>query len=84
MLTYAIKEGEVCRRKKMKAEEGQMQCECPKCLIIVGRMKRKVKANVTDLLVCNYEDGASVSGRKRKTSLTYLNRFVVAQAQLPH
>lgn len=58
--------------------------ECPKCLIIVSRMKRKVKANVTDLLARNDKDGASVGVRKRKTSLTYLNRLVVAQAQLLH
>lgn len=88
MLTYAIKEGEVGRKDKMRAEEGgnamKEREECPKCLIIVSRMERKVKANVTDLLARNDEDGASVGVRKRKTSLTYLNRLVVAQAQLPH
>lgn len=88
VLTYAIKEGEVGRKDKMKAEEGGNAMwerrDCPKCLIIISRRRRKVQANVTDWLACNDEDGASVGVRKRKTSLTYLNCLVVAQARLPH
>lgn len=62
-----------------------MQCKWGEStsLIIVNSMRRRVEANVTALQACNDEDGASVGVRKRKTSLTYLNRLV-AQAQLPH
>lgn len=62
MLSYAIKIGEVGRRDKMKAEEGEMQCKRgeTKCLIIVSRMRRKVEANVTVLLTCKDENGACV------------------------
>lgn len=85
VLTYAIKEREVGRRDKMKAEEeGNVMWERrerPTCLIIVCRMKRKMKAKVTDLLVCN--DGSSVRVLKRKTSLTYLNRLVAHRPRFP-
>lgn len=84
MLSHAIKKGEVGRRDEMKAEEEEMQCKRGEYLIIISGMWRKVEPNVTVLLVCNDEDGASVGVKKRKTSLTYLNRLVVAQAQRPH